>query len=409
MIARRCARTSLWSSGRVIRGAALCVACALTGCRDSSMVQERAFAVRDSAGVIIAESTDSAWTRESAWRIESEPFLELGVAEGVGPQLFDGILGATRLSDGTIVVANNGTQELRFFDDKGVHVSTVGGLGEGPREFTYMWGLSKMPGDSVAVYDHYRVRYHIFDAQGNWARAVGMPARWEGRFLQFYGWMGGRGIVRAVYPPNVHLERVPRFVPTPWLLHDLEGNLVDTVALIPMYVEGSGRGDDAVHMRLLPPLARDFDATGVWYTMPPNYEVVHSSDGEIDRIVRRRWIPYLLSSAEKAQASAGAEGPVLIPDSLPALRSFTLDSEGNFWIEEYEDPRSPSSKEWPMSLPPGRSERTVLDSRGRWLGTVQTPDGLRIEEIGGDYVLGVWKDDLEVEYVHVHRLVKSRR
>ena len=43
---------------------------------------------------------------------------------------------ATKLSDGRIVVANGGSDELRIFDRSGTHVGTWGGQGEGPGEFT---------------------------------------------------------------------------------------------------------------------------------------------------------------------------------------------------------------------------------------------------------------------------------
>jgi hypothetical protein len=58
---------------------------------------------------------------------------------------------------------------------------------------------------------------------------------------------------------------------------------------------------------------------------------------------------------------------------------------------------------------PGSDERrwTVFSPEGRALGSVVTPPGLRVLEIGRDYVLGVWQDELDVEYVRMHRLDRS--
>jgi hypothetical protein len=39
---------------------------------------------------------------------------------------------------------------------------------------------------------------------------------------------------------------------------------------------------------------------------------------------------------------------------------------------------------------------------------VETPPALRVLEIGRDYVLGVWQDDLDVEHVRMHRLDRER-
>jgi hypothetical protein len=40
------------------------------------------------------------------------------------------------------------------------------------------------------------------------------------------------------------------------------------------------------------------------------------------------------------------------------------------------------------------------------LGTLAVPPSLRIFEIGGDELLGVFRDSLDVEQVHAYRVVK---
>ena len=62
------------------------------------------------------------------------------------------VMDATKLPDGRIVVANNGTHELRVFDAAGTHVATWGGRGEGPAEFLEMWQVERWPGDSIAAW-----------------------------------------------------------------------------------------------------------------------------------------------------------------------------------------------------------------------------------------------------------------
>jgi hypothetical protein len=48
----------------------------------------------------------------------------------------------------------------------------------------------------------------------------------------------------------------------------------------------------------------------------------------------------------------------------------------------------------------------VFDSDGRWLGAVEVPPNGRVSEIGADYVLGVWRDELDVERVQMFELIK---
>ena len=49
---------------------------------------------------------------------------------------------------------------------------------------------------------------------------------------------------------------------------------------------------------------------------------------------------------------------------------------------------------------------TVFDAGGVLLGTLTAPDGLDILDVGDDYALGLWRDDLAVEYVRLYGLVK---
>jgi hypothetical protein len=50
----------------------------------------------------------------------------------------------------------------------------------------------------------------------------------------------------------------------------------------------------------------------------------------------------------------------------------------------------------------------VFDSGGRWLTTVHLPGELgTVKEIGEDYVLTIWYDELRVPYLRMCRLEKA--
>ena len=70
---------------------------------------------------------------------------------------------------------------------------------------------------------------------------------------------------------------------------------------------------------------------------------------------------------------------------------------------------------WRRSIWPGpiRFRSTFFAPDGTWLGTVSLPPRLvrayihyrsPYLEIGDDYILGVWKDELDVQYVRMYRL-----
>jgi len=91
-------------------------------------------------------------------------------------------------------------------------------------------------------------------------------------------------------------------------------------------------------------------------------------------------------------------GSTPLAAAFPAFSTILSDASGNLWVREYDFPR----EERPAPL------WTVFDAEGRVLGFIETPVGLRIGQIGEDYILGHYEDELEVEYVQVWALEGSR-
>ena len=88
---------------------------------------------RDSAGIAIVESFAPQWDAGKSWVLGSVPVLELS---GVGPSYdFFGVRDATVLADGRLVVLDDGSHQVRFFDHDGVFLHAMGREGEGPGDF----------------------------------------------------------------------------------------------------------------------------------------------------------------------------------------------------------------------------------------------------------------------------------
>ena len=49
----------------------------------------------------------------------------------------------------------------------------------------------------------------------------------------------------------------------------------------------------------------------------------------------------------------------------------------------------------------------LFDPSGRWITTLTMPVAFEIHDIGEDYILGVWKDDMDVEYVRMFSLERG--
>jgi hypothetical protein len=82
------------------------------------------------------------------------------------------------------------------------------------------------------------------------------------------------------------------------------------------------------------------------------------------------------------------------PSTMPSYEAVFLDDAGNLWVHDFQ-PTPPTPPLW-----------TVFDPEGRMLGSVALPDRFRPTQIGSDFVLGVWSDDLDVQHVRMYRLDK---
>jgi hypothetical protein len=203
----------------------------------------------------------------------------------------------------------------------------------------------------------------------------------------------------------------------------MQGNLVDSIARLP----GQWLGEDRV---LVPNAAYAFYNT-TFYHSPGNVVEIRayrSLAGErqkgrpamqLERIIHRAPIRSLLVNdsikteyvamiraryARIAKSNPGAIESMnreltntKYPERYPAHNNrMYADALGNIWLQEYQ-------------VNPVRSSLwSVFDPNGRWLGVVETPGNFTVNEIGADYVLGVYEDDLGVQYVRMYRLLKPR-
>ncbi len=84
-------------------------------------------------------------------------------------------------------------------------------------------------------------------------------------------------------------------------------------------------------------------------------------------------------------------------DTRPAFADILVDPSGAVWLQLH---RGESEQDQPQ-------EWLVLDADGTWLGRVTIPDRFRVSDITMDAVLGVWRDELDVEHPQVLRLTRN--
>lgn len=101
--------------------------------------------------------------------LETEP---MGVIGGGGTEERPGhalhlVRGGVLLSSGRVVLANEGSQSLRYFSGNGRYLQEMGGQGGGPGEFQRLRSVHHLPADSVATWDPGHRRITVFDSAGS--------------------------------------------------------------------------------------------------------------------------------------------------------------------------------------------------------------------------------------------------
>lgn len=346
------------------------------------------------------------------WHFGARPPLSIGsVDSGEADQLFR-VTDATRLPDGRIVIANAGSNELRVFSADGSHAGTWGGRGEGPGEFTGYGpaAVALWPGDSVAAANPWGGRLSLFDVTGNHGRDVRLDTSLrniagvlpDGKIVA----SGGGGLT-ATMAGTTGLVRSD----AEWGILAADGTLHMSLGEFPGSEFWATFGSDGSLQGGRPhPFGRstlgavwgDFVAIGV----QDSYEIrAFAADGSLVRIVRREGDPESPTRAdqdawwERRYADLPEEERIKrlnevkdmpLVDSYPAFAGIMADQAGYLWVRDYR------SAAW-----------TVFDAAGHIRGLVEAPSGLRIFEIGVDYVLG-WKyDGMGVEYVQLWSLERT--
>jgi hypothetical protein len=378
------------------------------------------FTVSDSAGIEIAVSRRGSWMDGDAWRLAQEPSVRIGVLEGAPEyQLFDA-RDARRMRDGRIVIADAGSGELRFFDDQGAYLLTSGGKGSGPGEFEGLGWLRPYPGDSLLAYDYSLVRVSIFDSEGEFGRSFQIQPMGEmGFVIGTDAFSDGTVLARSplIFAGGFGdgMSRKPEVFHT----YSNTGELADSIGEFPgpdQFIRtGSGSGNRFVAVTT-PPFgrmpARAVHGTQFFFGSGDSYEIeCHEKTGELVRLIRldrpsrrvteadlERFIERRLQELDEGENEQEARQrleAMPVPETMPVYEDLVVDAAGNLWVRDYQlDGDAPS--EW-----------VVFDGSGRMLGSVTTPAGLEVTEIGEDFVLGIWRDELDVQHVQLYELMKG--
>ncbi len=370
--------------------------------------------MRDSSGVMIVESQGPAWREGRGWQLSVQPTLEIGRAEGQPEYQFHRVEGALLLDDGRVVVADAGSGEIRFYGRDGRFQKSSGRRGQAPGEYQAITALGYGPADSIWVFDYGLRRFTVLTTQGDAVRTITVGGNLSalnavGRLSD--GWF----VVKEEWSSGLHSENRQGLTrdPVAVVKTSPDGNELDTIATV------AGRevylsSEDGRAVMSAPLFARSSAAAvssdRVYIGDQAAFEVMqYTAGGSLAQILRVPDVDLRLTGSDIQHATEEllAKEPqerramlrhhydqMDVPPTRPAYGDLMVDARGDLWAAYYvRYPESPAA--W-----------TVFSPDGVLLGEVQMPQGLRPLQIGQDWLIGVGRDELDVEYVRLYHIQK---
>lgn len=362
------------------------------------------------------------------WSLSPGPDIRIGAVDGPPEYQLTRVVFAGRLSDARIVVFDGGSSELRWFGPDGEFRSRAGGQGEGPGEFLSVVSAAVTPQDSVVLYDFRNQRLTWYGPDG----ALGRTLRVELHPSMSLVPLRDERVVIAEERPALNLggaeynyarDSVRIMVtgsmsrPLDTLMHRAGREAATWVE----YTDGRPTGTRQFGLPFGHPTLVGAAAEGIVLLESGRSELAFLNDeGQVVRLAHRTDVDtptlsaalrqeYVRNAVQSARergvpeqvAQAGAEGLLdVIPEGhrvSPFDRMVTDAVSGEIWVRDY-------LFEWNAG---GIQHWTVHDSLGQVLGRIAIPPGLDVMQVGSDFVVGVERDQLGVEYVVAYSLEGS--
>ena len=334
--------------------------------------------------------------------------LSIGTVAGPEPTRFAGVVGATRLSSGEIVIGDAGGNRVLFFDAAGRYLRVAGRTGDGPGEYRLLRWLGACSDGTLGAYDPAHNSMTFLTPAGNVQGALKTPA-----WVSFDTPLACRVNAGLIMLLNqIRTRVVPgQHVAVSTAVARIRGPLaVDTIASdgvqdyysakllgassdVPlgrstlaavgssrMFIVAGGQGTVAV-----------YDTSGARRSgFPIKFPRQLVSGRDWDQARRLRVEAEPLGRSRKPLGLVLAElGP---PDRFPPVDQIRADSEDNLWIRTFDN------------YPTGIATWLIVDAAGAPKAVMAAPRGLRILEIRGGYLLGVTADSDGTERVVLHRV-----
>lgn len=347
---------------------------------------------------------------QAVWTVDRTPTLDVPGARADGSVMFGYAAGATRLANGSLLVADRSENTIRVIDAAGKLARTVGRAGDGPGEFQSIIWAGGCGVDSMLVWDLRRRQASMIGPSGAVARQFAVPAGDTAQSPFRFSCGPNRAIVylsaprpirNATPPQNPNIVSVSASVyrVTPdGVVKQRLGDISAGEAF------SNGRGGVPRPLGRTATVAAVGNDVIIGSADSATAIIVHDDDtrvqvhipvavraptrDEFDAAVHATasMVPAQMRQALITQLSA-----LPMPERLPPISALFGDPDGLLWVQ---------------TSPAGAKviDFTVMQVGGRVVAKAQIPLPLTIYEIGRDYVLGSYSDANDEMHVAVYRL-----
>lgn len=353
-------------------------------------------------GASVPLSAQARTNSRPALVIEQRPFFDSGRSVQVDSVVLSEPMGMTRLASGVVVVGDNKSLAVKFFSPSGSFLKSFGRAGAGPGEFQLVKLVGNCGTDSLMVFDGAKSRLSYISLNGDYFGS-------KRQTLVSSGVSCGRtGMVLEVRSANRSLTQRPSVY---------RGRVTisvrafsDSLAKPLLEVVGDDRqrwsssiGPRPLGRKTVVAVGSDrfFVGTGDSSVV----RVFRFSGEELAviklpflavRVTRKHVDDYIRYLGRRNPGVAEEQlqrtyGSLEYPEMFPSHGAVLVSVNDQLWVEQYRLP--------------GKTQSTwaVFDRGGTPIHIVTLPDGLRLAEVGRDYLLGSWRDANDVDHVRAYR------
>ena len=368
------------------------------------------YTVSDSGGVRVYDNHHSGHPIQ--WNSLGDPREVADVGTPDGGEPFFGVRDIALLDNDRMAVAEK--SHVRIMTLAGSEAVSVGRDGQGPGEFRNIVGIARLSGDSILVLDGRLMRLSAFDAGGRIVRMSRLETEGNAPLWGLHAVDDGTVIVGTQWSGRLlGADRSPgrRRLPYRAFRYDRTGRLSDVVGPLPGVEVVVGRAGGRLSMAMAPFARRtSIGVSGqlVYLGTADQFEIlVTRLDGALRAIIRlgpidltiderdnEEWIDRRAAQLPGPEAQAAFRRVMARaeqPNRRPAFEELVVSDAGDVWIREFAR-SSPREVLWHI----------VSGTNGRYCGSLSLPAAFRLMDIRGGRLAGIWKDEIEVEYVRVY-------